>query len=667
MQLDADAVVTLVIEFQDTADNFGWVGEDSKKLGTYDSYKNSLIKEFRDVVGQQGFRTECLLNPTPKGYTRVGSKDFMGPENYYMKKGASPNKGTEKPNETEKPRMMRYPRLGSFEISIRCSVRDLPNDFQVWSKLESRRWPKVGRLVKDIARLLDDEEVDKRDLLNRMQELFSSPRNDSCAVDKLATAVAHASKPPLNPPMFYSLRQRGPISQPTVRLDSATHCRQPESRAPTRPHSARAGSSSMTAGAMRPTSAHIGGRTIRPASASHQQPISDSSKTQQLHGYPSNHSSSREALQASNAMPMPDRRENLQQHHAELANCIRQDNMEATKTQATCELPRQINLESTEAPQMTTNCTKAHGNNDQSEYGSDGDFEGESEPDSPVQSRRSPQPSKPLLVPLPLSPKHLRSEAEKQLLRNVCEMGGQQSVEQAMGVGSHPQPPKVPAPPTDAEKRLLTDIQNEESDIDDDFEDHVQGKGVGQQSQVLHSQTSWSPPTDAKRVTANQRPNEESDFEEDIEDDVPEEPEPGPILKNRQTEIVSGRTPVTSSIRGGNHHEESDFEDDPTSEVAPEAQHTRQLISSAPHAMSDLLGKRQKGQSDFENDFEEDFEEDSDTDVPEKQIPESLHDDSSEFEVQEVAEYGDRIVIDKDQYDYAEDNESYFSEGSFEE
>jgi hypothetical protein len=254
-----------VIEYQNSIDKFGWVGEDEAKLKVYETYKNRLTAEFRRALGEQGLSTDVLLNPPPKGYVKAGNREWQGPENYYIKKGGPREQATEKRMQqlsAVKPRM-RYPRLGAFEVSIRCSCQDLPSDFQVWSKLDSRRWPKVERLANDIARLFDDEERDKPDLLNRMQELFKCRRSDSCNNDLAASAMA-----PLNrhkavyPPMFFSLKDREtPVAslKPVVKLDSsANQHKQLESRVPTRPSSAIVGGN-MPTRTMRPLSANIGG------------------------------------------------------------------------------------------------------------------------------------------------------------------------------------------------------------------------------------------------------------------------------------------------------------------------------------------------------------------------------------------------------------------------
>jgi hypothetical protein len=154
----------------------------------------------------------------------------------------------------------------------------------------------------------------------------------------------------------------------------------------------------------------------------------------------------------------------------------------------------------------------------------------------------------------------------------------------------------------------------------------------------------------------------DSEFEDEDENGQDEAPLAKMPDADDERKNVSGNAPMTSSISPSPSVEEV-FEARDTRQTQ-QVSGSMQLISSVSHIKKDLSGNG----SDSETDFEEDFEQDSVTDVPEKRIPESSHDEFSEFEAEEVAESEDGSSSDEEkQQDVAKNNKSYSSEESFEE
>mmetsp|Transcript_51124 Transcript_51124/g.81135 ORF Transcript_51124/g.81135 Transcript_51124/m.81135 type:complete len:799 (+) Transcript_51124:96-2492(+) len=246
MHASAD-VITLVIEYQDRPDAFGWVGNDEAKLKKYEQYKSRFYQEFTNVFREHGLSTAFLPNPEPRGF----DKPPMHPENYYIKKAGPLEKeaGEKRMSQlyAHRPRL-RYPRLGSFEVSIRCSSPGLPKEFTIWSKLESRLWPNVKRLVSEAVKLFNNEDWDRREILSQIQHRFKHKSDESEVTlnSTMKNSSMNTSIPlrggAVYPPMFYSLQPRGPLPQPVKRQTltgaSQSQSGQSQGRMPTRPSSA---------------------------------------------------------------------------------------------------------------------------------------------------------------------------------------------------------------------------------------------------------------------------------------------------------------------------------------------------------------------------------------------------------------------------------------------
>merc|ERR1719282_2120051 len=94
--------------------------------------------------------TMALNRNPPHGYKRFSDDNNARCQNWWTKK-------VENANHTDK---VRYPRVGAFEVAVRC-----PRDFaeprtglrehlEVWSKLRTNRWPNPEKLAEIVARML---------------------------------------------------------------------------------------------------------------------------------------------------------------------------------------------------------------------------------------------------------------------------------------------------------------------------------------------------------------------------------------------------------------------------------------------------------------------------------------------------------------------------------
>lgn len=105
---------------------------------------------------------------------------------------------------------VRYPRLGSFEVFVVVQpgfapkTSGLPDVLQVWSKLQSRKWPDPERLASSVAELLSAA-VDGQEVGEEIREI------------KGRVSQGPKVQPPLtsiHPPMFFGLTPRGGTPTP---------------------------------------------------------------------------------------------------------------------------------------------------------------------------------------------------------------------------------------------------------------------------------------------------------------------------------------------------------------------------------------------------------------------------------------------------------------------
>ncbi|CAL1136671.1 unnamed protein product [Cladocopium goreaui] len=111
---------------------------------------------------------------------------------------------------TTKGEKVRYPRLGSFEVFVVVQpgfapkISGLPDVLQVWSKLQSRKWPGPERLASSVAELLSAA-VNGQEVGEEIREI------------KERVSQGPKVQPPLtsiHPPMFFGLTPRGGITTP---------------------------------------------------------------------------------------------------------------------------------------------------------------------------------------------------------------------------------------------------------------------------------------------------------------------------------------------------------------------------------------------------------------------------------------------------------------------
>mmetsp|Transcript_48666 Transcript_48666/g.139083 ORF Transcript_48666/g.139083 Transcript_48666/m.139083 type:complete len:722 (+) Transcript_48666:97-2262(+) len=171
----------------------------------------AVAKQLELLIGERlaraGVRHSVAVNPEPGG----AWKQYFFVPSYYTK-GAGYDK-------TRKC----YPRLGAFEVTLRCSQdfadeRSLPRSVEVWSKLRTRRWPKAERLANDLANLLTagGQCSETREILERINQKMEQAASLVCSPAGTATSMRLA-KPPAGP-IAVSLRGRDrPGSAPAGR------------------------------------------------------------------------------------------------------------------------------------------------------------------------------------------------------------------------------------------------------------------------------------------------------------------------------------------------------------------------------------------------------------------------------------------------------------------
>jgi len=248
-------VVTLEIECHDEDNAF----HTTYKVQKYIEYRAKLSTAFKRKLNDEGInhiQVVCNQGP-PKGYEPIESV-----KNWYVHR---------RKDATAPPKRVRYPRLGSFEVTLKCPSdfapreSNCPNRLQVWSKLSTKRWPDVDRLAAELARLLSDasQNEDVSDQVRRFQDSMKPPEVDATlsAVDCMRLSV-NKSRLTGNSPMFFSMTPRTREPTPV------------EIRTPSIKSSARWQSSMSVERVLpqRPTSASTPSRAQRPSSAVRKRP-----------------------------------------------------------------------------------------------------------------------------------------------------------------------------------------------------------------------------------------------------------------------------------------------------------------------------------------------------------------------------------------------------------
>jgi hypothetical protein len=200
----ANGAITLEIEHHDEENAF----HTRYKVHKYQKYKNDLGSAFQRRLREEGMSPAVIANQSPpKGYKMAENNV----RNWYVH-ARNPEK------------KKRYPQLGSFEVTLRCPpnfARGFPDTILVWSKLNTRRWPDVDRLARDVVKLVADAKngQDISDAIRRFQEC-TLPTPPTLPAEDKTLSNSNSLRPPRhssrsgNPPMFFSLSPRQRVPTP---------------------------------------------------------------------------------------------------------------------------------------------------------------------------------------------------------------------------------------------------------------------------------------------------------------------------------------------------------------------------------------------------------------------------------------------------------------------
>mmetsp|Transcript_76975 Transcript_76975/g.249397 ORF Transcript_76975/g.249397 Transcript_76975/m.249397 type:complete len:809 (-) Transcript_76975:45-2471(-) len=190
----------------------------------YEQMAKTFKTSLEEHLAECGITCEVRLNPgPPKGFA-----PFHNIQGWYHH--ARMAKYREQTRWVEKPaKKLQYPRLGSFEVSIRLpqhtpasraagAWRGLPRTFEVFSKMKRKTMPKkVEDLARRLARQLeccrDGQEGAAQQLLTAFRPAPPDPPQED-AGDAACDQEHRCRRPERNPPMWMSLHPRGspPVS-----------------------------------------------------------------------------------------------------------------------------------------------------------------------------------------------------------------------------------------------------------------------------------------------------------------------------------------------------------------------------------------------------------------------------------------------------------------------
>lgn len=174
------------------------------KVPSYAKHAKHAEEAMSERLREQHIEHQIVLNPGPgKGYEQSA---FGSCKNWFV-------------SAREPGVKVRYPRLGAFEIAlvfppVLVQSRAIPHKLVVWSKLQTRRWPKTEQLQQlagDVAALLSklllltSKDEDVTELVQKLSVEGTSSRPSS---------ARPPSSPRRHPPMLFGPGQRGGISTP---------------------------------------------------------------------------------------------------------------------------------------------------------------------------------------------------------------------------------------------------------------------------------------------------------------------------------------------------------------------------------------------------------------------------------------------------------------------
>jgi len=160
------------------------------KVERYTEYAQEVERKLRRHLEEKDITLTLATNPGPP----KGCAPFWNCKGWYT---------------TTKGEKVRYPRLGSFEVFVVVQKDFAPNNklpeiMQVWSKLQSRKWPDPERLAASVADLLSAAQ-DGQEVQHELQELRGRV-SQRPKVQPAATSI--------HPPMFFGLTPRGGTPTP---------------------------------------------------------------------------------------------------------------------------------------------------------------------------------------------------------------------------------------------------------------------------------------------------------------------------------------------------------------------------------------------------------------------------------------------------------------------
>mmetsp|Transcript_110925 Transcript_110925/g.192337 ORF Transcript_110925/g.192337 Transcript_110925/m.192337 type:complete len:655 (-) Transcript_110925:152-2116(-) len=215
--------VSVEIECQDEENSF----HTTYRVEKYPQYARRLEHAIRSCFSNEGIQHSILLNQNPpKGYV-----PYQNVKNFYVSRREPDSK-------------VRYPRLGSFEVLLRCPrgfAGHVPDQLWVWSKLQSRRWPDPDRLARDMLQLVvsGQQDEDISEIVHKFRASFSPQVSESPLMTSTRPSSSSRSGRSDNPPMFFSLSPRQRVPTPVeVRSPVGRHREHRRVELPPRPMSA---------------------------------------------------------------------------------------------------------------------------------------------------------------------------------------------------------------------------------------------------------------------------------------------------------------------------------------------------------------------------------------------------------------------------------------------
>jgi len=225
------------IEYHTHGDSF----HTSFPVERYEQAAYALKRELEKELKSGGVPIEVRLNPGPPSSYRA----YYDMPGWYVHARSADCRLRSK-WATEAPNLVQYPRLGAFELTVRLpamvkrdegSFAGLPRNFQAWSKLKRRKWPKEGFgewLGKQLL-LARSGDLEASEGLSRAVRVNTGEAEDRLSIDN----PDRYRRPERNAPMFFSGMNK--VEMPPALVVNAAYSRKNGIELPliTRPPAAR--------------------------------------------------------------------------------------------------------------------------------------------------------------------------------------------------------------------------------------------------------------------------------------------------------------------------------------------------------------------------------------------------------------------------------------------